>query len=241
MSTTKSSPPVRAVLFDVDGTLYHARAMRLRMAASLLLLPLRGPRHALTVVRHLRSYRRALEEVRDCCEADRNVAIVHLTRAAELAGDEPDRVRRTVEDWFMKRPLPYLARCRRSGLVELLEQLRTAQCRIGFFSDYPVEDKLDAIGVRDFASVCLSAGDPDVNAYKPRPEGFERACELWGLTPAEVLYVGDRPEVDAAGSAAAGMRCVIVGSRGRADSSETFVAVKDFAELGALLKQWNPA
>ena len=65
MSIPESSPPIRAVLFDVDGTLYHARPMRLRMAASLLLLPLRGPRRALAVIRHLRSYRRALEEVRD--------------------------------------------------------------------------------------------------------------------------------------------------------------------------------
>jgi FMN phosphatase YigB (HAD superfamily) len=233
VSLPESLPPIRAVLFDVDGTLYHARWMRLRMAASLLLLPLRGPRRALAVIRHLRSYRRALEEVRDWPPSDENVAVAHLMRAAQLAGDEPDRVRATVEDWFMKRPLPYLRRCRRAGLLELLEQLRRAGCQIGFFSDYPVEDKLDALGVREFASVCLSAGDPEVNAFKPRPQGFQRACEVWGLAPAEVLYVGDRPEVDAAGAVAAGMRCVIIGSRGRADSPEAFQPADDFAELRA--------
>lgn len=239
VSTTKPTPPIRAVLFDVDGTLYHARPMRLRMAASLLLLPLRGPRRALRVMKHLRGYRDALEEVRDWPASEVNVATAHLNRAAELAGDDPERVRATVEDWFMKRPLPHLKNCRRTGLVELLEQLRDDSCQIGFFSDYPVEDKLDALGIREFASVCLSAGDPSVNAFKPRPQGFARACESWNLLPAEVLYVGDRPEVDAAGSTAAGMRCVIIGNRGRAESPETFVPVADFAELGTLLKQWT--
>ena len=239
MSPTKPSSPIRAVLFDVDGTLYHARPMRLRMAAALLLLPLRGPFRALRVMRRLRSYRHALEEVRDWPSSDVNVATSHLNRAAELAGEDPEQVLATVEDWFMKRPLPHLKGCLRAGMVDLLKQLRDDHCQIGFFSDYPVEAKLDAMGIREFASVCLSAGDPAVNAFKPRPRGFARACELWNLPPEEVLYVGDRPEVDAAGSTATGMRCVIIGSRGRTESPESFDPVADFAELGALLKQWS--
>jgi len=237
VSTDQSSPPIRAVLFDVDGTLYHARPMRIRMAASLLMLPLRGPFRAMRVMRHLRGYRHALEEIRDYPPSDDNVADVHLKRAAELAGDEPERVWATVQDWFMKRPLPHLKRCRRDGLLPFLEQLREDGCKIGFFSDYPVEAKLDAMEIREFASVCLSASDPEVNALKPRPRGLERACEMWGLSPAEVLYVGDRPEVDAAGATAAGMRCVIIGSKGREASPETFVPVADFNELGELLKK----
>jgi FMN phosphatase YigB (HAD superfamily) len=238
LSTTTPSSPVRAVLFDVDGTLYHARPMRLRMAATLLLLPLRGPFRALRVMKQLRGYRHALEEVRDWPSSADNVATSHLNRAAELSGEDPERVWATVQDWFIKRPLPHLKRCLRAGTIDLLKQLRDDHCQIGFFSDYPVEDKLDAMGIREFASVCLSAGDPSVNAFKPRPNGFARACELWNLPPEEVLYVGDRPEVDAKGSTAAGMRCVIIGSGGRAKSPETFVSVADFAELGTLLKQW---
>jgi len=237
VSTPKATPPIRAVLFDVDGTLYHARPMRLRMAASLMLLPLSGPLRALRVIRHLRSYRRALEEVRDRPASQGNVADAHLMRAAELAGDQPEQVRATIEDWFVKRPLPYLRGCRRKGLMALLEQLRSTQCQIGFFSDYPVEDKLQALGIDAFASVCLSAGDPTVNAFKPYPQGFARACEIWGLPPAEVLYVGDRPEVDAAGAKAAGMRCAIIGSRGRTAPAEDFHPVRDFDELKSWLQQ----
>ena len=65
-------------------------------------------------------------------------------------------------------------------------------------------------GVADRMSVALCATDPEINAFKPYPKGFLHACTLWGLRPEEVLYVGDRPEVDAVGALNAGMPCVIL-------------------------------
>ncbi|MCA8943162.1 MAG: HAD hydrolase-like protein, partial [Planctomycetes bacterium] len=58
--------------------------------------------------------------------------------------------------------------------------------------------------------------------------GFLRAATIWQLPPHRVLYVGDRPSVDAVGARAAGMRCVIVGKSGLGRS---FVGVSSFAEL----------
>ena len=57
----------------------------------------------------------------------------------------------------------------------------------------------------------LCSTDKEINAFKPHPRGYLRACEEWGLQPQEVLYVGDRPEVDAKGAKAAGMPCMMVG------------------------------
>jgi HAD superfamily hydrolase (TIGR01662 family) len=58
--------------------------------------------------------------------------------------------------------------------------------------------------------------DPEVMAmseelglHKPQPEFFDRALEMMGRPdPAEVAYVGDRPDNDVAPAAAAGMRAV---------------------------------
>ena len=149
-------------------------------------------------------------------------------------------LRATIEEWLMERPLAYLKHCRRKGLVELLDQLREGGIPIGFFSDYPVEAKLDVLGVRSYASVCLSAGDPAINAYKPWPHGFLRACEIWQLPPSAVLYVGDRPSVDAVGAAAAGMRSAIVGARATRDNPG-FIRVASFAELGVILRELTSA
>lgn len=228
---------IRGVLFDVDGTLYHARPLRRRVITRLLVLPLRGLSRALRTWRILSSFRRALEDVRHELPGHEPLATVHYRRAGELAGADAGDMRACVEEWMLRRPLPFLRRYRRAGVEEFLELLASRDVRIGFFSDYPVRAKLEALGLGHYASLELCATDPDVNAYKPWPHGFRRACEVWGLEPGEVIYVGDRPEVDAIGAAAAGMRCAIIGVRGREPNPACgFLPVGDFPELGSSLE-----
>src|SRR5215813_14173505 len=96
-------------------------------------------------------------------------------------------------------------------------------------------DKLKSLGVADRMSVALCATDPEINAFKPHPTGFLHACALWGLRPEEVLYVGDRPEVDAVGALNAGMPCVILSQRARRarqrEASSTYTTFASFAGL----------
>jgi putative hydrolase of the HAD superfamily len=93
---------------------------------------------------------------------------------------------------------------------------------VGVLSDYPAATKLAALGVADRFPLVLCSTDPEIRALKPNPRGFLIACKRWGLSPGEVLMVGDRVDVDAAGASAAGMPCVIVGrgTRSRTDSAE---------------------
>jgi FMN phosphatase YigB (HAD superfamily) len=63
----------------------------------------------------------------------------------------------------------------------------------------------------EMRSVCAS--DPAIGAFKPNPRGYLQACAIWRLSPDQVVFVGDRADVDAAGAAAAGMPCVIIGRR----------------------------
>jgi FMN phosphatase YigB (HAD superfamily) len=81
--------------------------------------------------------------------------------------------------------------------------------------------------------VCATV--PAINAFKPHPRGFEEACARLGLEPSEVLYVGDRAEVDGVGARAAGMRCAIVsgGKHGR-DPGGT-LPLASFASLTELV------
>ena len=130
--------------------------------------------------------------------------------------------RSVVVEWMFQRPLKHLARVRRRGVVDLLSRLRDRDVRIGALSDYPTDAKLDALGVAEFFSLGLSTTDPAINAFKPHPKGFRHACLQWGLSPQEVLYVGDRQEVDGNGAAAAGIRCAIIGRGGLADLQHAF-------------------
>ena len=74
-----------------------------------------------------------------------------------------------------------------------------------------VADSLVALELSQHVSVAVCTTDAEVNAFKPHPAGLTHACRTWGLRPDEVLYVGDRPDVDGTAAAAIGMPCVIVG------------------------------
>ena len=123
-----------------------------------------------------------------------------------------DRVDALVTEWMVERPLKHLLRCRADGLLPLLDFLIQRGIKVGVFSDYPPQLKLDALGIGGRFSVVLSSTDPDIGRFKPHPRGFLVAAARWQIDPAEVLVVGDRPDTDAAGAAAAGMPCVIVGT-----------------------------
>ena len=99
----------------------------------------------------------------------------------------------------------------------MLTELRAAGKRLGVFSDYAPDAKLEALGVRDLFDVTLAATDPGVNRFKPDPAGFLEGARLLGAPAAEVVYVGDRADVDGEGAAAAGMRSVILSGEVRED------------------------
>jgi FMN phosphatase YigB (HAD superfamily) len=205
---------IRAILFDLDGTLYLQAPLRRRMIRELLVDPIRSgrPWRAARTLLALRAFRHEREALRDLGRpADGMLAVLQFERAAAAAGVDAGWMRETVEDWMLARPLPFLRDCVRPGLQGLLDQLDAEGFRAGVFSDYPVEAKLEAMGLAGRFEPLLDATQPEINAFKPHPRGLERACELWGLRPEEVLYVGDRVDVDAGAAALAGMPCAIVG------------------------------
>lgn len=203
-------PPLRAVLFDLDGTLYHQPPLRALMVLELATLFLRGsPAAAQRTLRGLSAFRRVREELRGV-ERDTPLERLQYEAAAQRAGVPVAELEGWAHEWIEERPLKHLHRCRRRGLVDLLDSLRDRGLRAGVFSDHPVRSKLQALGVSDAMEPQLCATDDEIDAFKPHPRGFQRACELWGLEPAQVLYVGDRVEIDGAGAARAGMPCAIL-------------------------------
>jgi FMN phosphatase YigB (HAD superfamily) len=184
------------------------------MALELLTLPLGSPGKAARRLRALQAYRAAQERLRTIARAVG--AGGQLTAASAASGLPVAEVEELVTDWMMRRPLKYLQICRAPGLDGLLAGLDAAGIRVGVLSDYPAGDKLEALGLGGRFSPVLSATDPEIGAFKPSPRGYLRACEIWDVLPSQVLFVGDRPEVDAKGAARAGMPCAIVNRRSSA-------------------------
>ncbi|MDX6632439.1 MAG: hypothetical protein QOG26_444 [Solirubrobacterales bacterium] len=74
---------------------------------------------------------------------------------------------------------------------------------------------LDRCGLAEALDGAVSSAE--AGASKPDPAVFLRALELAGCEPERALHVGDTPEEDAAGAAAAGIRCLIVDRKGGGD------------------------
>src|SRR5262245_43018838 len=95
---------LRAVLFDLDGTLYSQRLLRALMLIELLALPLRRPFTWWRTWRTISAYRSAQESLRTSdgtamdAEAQVNAAAI---RAAVPAAD----VQAIVQEWMLERPL----------------------------------------------------------------------------------------------------------------------------------------
>lgn len=228
---------IRAVLCDVDGTLYHQGLLRAFMACELGTLPMarRSWGSAQSTWRSLRLFRHRREELRCFEESSAALADLQYHAAAQQGGGERTEIERVVAEWIYQRPLKYLKICRRRGLAAFVTFLESRDIPFGVFSDYPVTDKLQRLGIADKVSVALCATDPEINAFKPCPKGFLHACACWGLSPEQVLYVGDRPEVDAAGATRAGMPCVILArrrpSREGPSGAQSYVTFPSFAGL----------
>ncbi|MEM6672821.1 MAG: HAD-IA family hydrolase [Planctomycetota bacterium] len=204
----------RAVLFDLDGTLYAAKPLRRAMLLELARTPLRGPRQAVRTVRRLQAFRSVREELRDLGDTSSSLDDEQYAAPAARLRDDPAAVREVVAEWIHRRPLRHLPAAAWPTLRPTLEALRERGLALGVFSDYPPDEKLAALGVDDLFDVTLAATDPEINAFKPHPCGFLAGASRLGLDPSEVVYVGDRVEVDALGALAAGLGCVILGQSG---------------------------
>ena len=224
---------IRAVLFDLDGTMYRQKPMRALMAMELITLAITHPLRAPVSWRVLSEFRKAQETLRGQ-ETPRGAAIEQLELTARRTGLSRDQVDTIVAEWMRERPLKHLPRCRAAGLLPLIDFLARRGIKIGVFSDYPPELKLQALGVGGRFSVVLCSSDPAVGMFKPHPRGFLVASARWKVDPSEVLVVGDRPDADAAGAAAAGMPCVIVGNT-HSDSSSDFVLLHSLERLRDVL------
>jgi FMN phosphatase YigB (HAD superfamily) len=198
---------IRLVVFDVDGTLYRQRPLRLRMARDMLLYTLLN--RDLNVVAVLAKYRRIRERLGD--EQVIDFERILIAETATTTANSPDKVRAIVSEWVEQRPLPYLAACRYPGLPQLFAGLRRKGKSIGIFSDYPVKTKLEALELTANHVVC--AGDETVGMLKPHPRGLESLIAAAGVKADATVLIGDRTDRDGLAARRAGARALIRSSK----------------------------
>jgi FMN phosphatase YigB (HAD superfamily) len=208
---------LRALILDLDGTLYRQPPLRWRMLWCALHAHVVHPVRGLSTLRVLRAYRRAQEALRASPSAHRNLAEEQLQLACQWTGVEPGLVRSCVARWMEQEPLIFLPRVRYQGVEEFLEVATVRGWRLAVFSDYPATAKLRAMDLLRFFDVIVSAQDPEVRQFKPSPRGLEVTLGRLRVAKHQAVYIADRPDIDVPAATAAGLPCVIIGRRNAVD------------------------
>jgi HAD superfamily hydrolase (TIGR01509 family) len=202
---------VRAVLFDVDGTLTDTSYL------------------------HTLAWRRAfLAEGFDVVTArvHRMIGAASGVLMRELVGEEHEGVKAAWRREFTRlqpeiRPVP--------GARRLLERLRDAGVEVVLASSSEPEDveaSRAALRCDDLVSATTSAAD--VAEAKPRPDVFAAALERVGADATHAVAVGDAIwDVQAAANCGLGCVGVLTGGVGRAEL-ESAGALAVYDDVGAL-------
>jgi phosphoglycolate phosphatase/putative hydrolase of the HAD superfamily len=195
---------VRLVIFDVDGTLYDQACIRRRMLWELGLHALRQPTD-LKSLKVIAEFRRARERLAE--EGAERIRELQYRRPAANLGIRPDRVAEVVGEWFERRPLDHLRRCRCAAVDKVFESLRQSGRSIAVFSDYPVRDKLRALELE--ADFIAAGPDPEIDRLKPHPAGLHHLMSRSGIPPEQCVMIGDREDRDGACARRAGIAYLI--------------------------------
>jgi len=223
---------IKAVIFDLDGTLYNQTLLRIFIIISFLLNIIIKPGKTYTAIKVLEQFRKAHEKLRNLKDVDFYIADEQIRLTTEGSGLPIEKVNEIVNDWFYTFPLMFLKICKKKNLEETINQLKADGYKIGLFSDYYTEKKLDKMSLNGYFDYQICSVSREVNSLKPNPEGFHKIAEMMAVKPSECIYIGDRPHIDGAGAIAAGMIPVIISS-GKKSNYRKF---KKFNELNKLIR-----
>lgn len=202
---------VRAVGFDLDGTLFDHRGSATRgvdeFLAGLSVAPSEDAR-ALWFAAEEDGYARWSAGEISFQEQRRD----RLRTVLPPLGVTVDQAPAALDELFEVYLAAYRAAWRPfAGVPPVLEALRARGLRLGILTNGSQDqqiDKLRRIRLIDAVDVVCTA--EELGVWKPDPRAFEEFTRRLGVLPSECLFVGDHPEQDVAGAIAAGLPAVLI-------------------------------
>lgn len=196
---------IKAVCFDIDGTLYAKRKLHIYLAAQLL----PSPRLAYYYSRFRAAVRLHPEDYPGTDYRSKQATALLQTMGKSVTTENLEKIKKRVRrqfyaPWerlrFKLSPYP--------NLRTIFEYLKEQNLKIGVLSDLPIGRKLHQLGIVDLVDFSLCAESSGF--LKPHPLPFELLCAKLQVTPEEVLYVGDSYSKDILGAVGVGMQAALI-------------------------------
>ncbi len=227
--TIATSPRIRGVIFDLDGTLYAMR-WYLQPVFFVTVFP-----HGMRLVRvwRMRGKYAGEEMVSQGRLADaisEDLARTETVSAAEA--------RLWIDHAFYDSYVAIMRffRGSRPGLNSLLAAVRAKGIKLAVLSDYGrVAERLEKLGIPpdlfDTVASCEACG-----ALKPHPRPFLEIAKEWAISPHQVLVVGDRADTDGEAARGAGMDFLRIRASAAAEGARWRVVRKTLEALPAAVQ-----
>jgi len=211
---------VKAILFDLDGTLRHTCPSGpktfLDFAVQLGVTDTQEKR--IKAARWSHYYwaqsPELLQDLEDYSDEDRfwmNYAQRHLL-AFDCTPETVQELAPKINRYMREQYEP--GDCVPADVPETLQYLKQAGYRLAVLSNRtePCQEQLADLGLDVFFEFSLVAGE--VQVWKPDPQIFHHALERLGTQTSDTLYIGDNYFADVVGAQAAGLRPVLVDPEG---------------------------
>ncbi|MDF2956328.1 MAG: FMN and 5-amino-6-uracil phosphatase YigB [Candidatus Alkanophagales archaeon MCA70_species_2] len=197
---------MRAVLFDVYGTLLFAPLKAIYRRASELSGTLKSKGYALRVEDVLTVFgRKWLEYSEGKIKDDREYLCACLRELCCNAPVSENLINEILFFYTSKTSARLFP-----GVKETLEDLKVRGLKLGVVSNSTCSKTINDLkmnGIYEyFDTFCISS---EVCILKPDPRIFLKALAALGASAAEAVFVGDRPQEDIAGARAVGMRTIL--------------------------------
>ena len=193
---------IKAVGFDLDGTLYPAW----RLYALSCDLALRHP----SLYWAYGQARRVLREEGRGRPFPEGWKKKQAAFVALRLGIDPEQASRKIDSFVyeaMSERFAFLVPF--SGVGPCLQRLALHGLRLGVLSDLPPKAKLEAMGLSGHFETALCSEDYGI--LKPSPLPFKALANALGSAPDEMIYVGNKYRYDCVGAKALGMRTALFG------------------------------
>lgn len=194
---------LKMVIFDIDGTLYNQKKMRLYMALELALYYVVRP-WKLGEIKVLMHFRREREKNALVAEMNHEIAENQYKWCQPLVNRPLVEIQRIVELWMHNKPLKHLSKCTYNKASKYIDALNKQNIITCAYSDFRGDAKLEAMNLN--IQYCYSSEQKEIDVLKPNPKGINYIAQLHGIEKENILFVGDRTKLDGQCAANAGVK-----------------------------------
>jgi len=189
---------IKGVAFDLDGTLYPNYRFNIRLLPFILrewsLLSAFGKAR-----KKIRNEQLKNPEPRDCFyEYQAGIVAELLKNQSRVMQDKINTLIYTGWEPMFKKIKLF------DKVIPTLTALKKAGYKLGLLSDFPVNVKLDYLGLSGFWDATLCS--EHYGTIKPHPLSFLKLASAMNLPCGQILYVGNSRSYDVTGANNAGMK-----------------------------------